>query len=85
MLRHEGLLWTRLVQVSPQALSLRLHTAPAIPTSFWDRRLQTTPGRLRRALARPFSAKLPAPGPNLRKKGGLSALPAPFQVWVLVL
>jgi hypothetical protein len=37
-------------------------TAPPLPTGFWDRRPQPTPGRLRRALARvPFPQDFPLP------------------------
>lgn len=43
-------------------------TLPAIPTGFWDRRPQPTPGRLRRLLARlPFPESYPLPE-RLRKK-----------------
>ncbi len=43
-------------------LSYAAATAPAIPTGFWDRRPQPTPGRLRRALARrPFPHDFPLP------------------------
>jgi hypothetical protein len=48
-------------------------TSPAIPTGFWDRDAQPTPGRLRRAMARlPFPnwADLP---PRLRKKASVTA------------
>ncbi len=42
-------------------LSYGAATSPAIPTGFWDRRPQPTPGRLRRALARvPFPHDLEA-------------------------
>lgn len=41
-------------------LSYGAATSPAIPTGFWDRRPQPTPGRLRRALARvPFPHDFP--------------------------
>ena len=43
-------------------LSYTAATAPAIPTGFWDRRPQPTPGRLRRRLARtPFPHDFPLP------------------------
>jgi DDE superfamily endonuclease len=43
-------------------LSYAAATAPAIPTGFWDRRPQRTPGRLRRLLARtPFPQDFPVP------------------------
>jgi len=42
-------------------LSYGAATAPAIPTGFWDRRPQPTPGRLRRALTRyPFPHDFPS-------------------------
>jgi DDE superfamily endonuclease len=43
-------------------LSYTAATAPAIPTGFWDRSPQPTPGRLRRLLARtPFPHDFPLP------------------------
>jgi hypothetical protein len=43
-------------------LSYAAASSPAIPTGFWDRRPQPTPGRLRRALARcPFPQDFPLP------------------------
>jgi hypothetical protein len=60
-------------------LSYAAATAPAIPTGFWDRRLQPTPGRLRRFLARtPFPQDFPLPA-RLRKKASATAhLPKGF-------
>jgi hypothetical protein len=54
-------------------------TAPAIPTGFWDRRPQPTPGRLRRALARtPFPHDFPLPA-RIRAKAAVTAhLPKGF-------
>jgi hypothetical protein len=47
-------------------------TLPAVPTGFWDRNPQPTPGRLRRLLARtPFPKTYPLPG-QLRKKNSVS-------------
>jgi hypothetical protein len=47
-------------------------TLPAVPTGFWDRAAQPTPGRLRRALARlPFPDLSTLP-PKLRKKASVS-------------
>jgi len=44
---------------------------PAIPTGFWDRRPRSTPGRLRRLLARtPFPESYPWPE-QLRKKASV--------------
>lgn len=49
-------------------LSYAAASSPAIPTGFWDRRPQPTPGRLRRALARcPFPHDFPLPA-RLRAK-----------------
>lgn len=46
-------------------------TLPAIPTGFWDRKPQPTPGRLRRALAGvPFPQSWALP-PRLRKKASV--------------
>jgi hypothetical protein len=43
-------------------LSYAAATSPAVPTGFWDRRPQPTPGRLRRLLARtPFPHDFPLP------------------------
>ncbi len=43
-------------------LSYAAATGPALPTGFWDRRPQPTPGRLRRYLARcPFPHDFPLP------------------------
>lgn len=60
-------------------LSYGAATAPAIPTGFWDRRPQPTPGRLRRALARhPFPHDFPLPA-RLRVKNAPTAhLPTGF-------
>jgi hypothetical protein len=54
-------------------------TAPAVPTGFWDRRPQPTPGRLRRVLARcPFPHDFPLPA-RLREKASPTAhLPKGF-------
>jgi len=60
-------------------LSYGAATAPAIPTSFWDRRPQPTPGRLRRALARtPFPHDFPLPAPMRTKKARTDHLPTGF-------
>jgi hypothetical protein len=60
-------------------LSYAAATAPAIPTGFWDRRPQPTPGRLRRLLARtPFPQDFPLPA-RLREKASATAhLPKGF-------
>ena len=46
-------------------------TRPAVPTGFWDRAAQPTPGRLRRALARLPFPDLAALPPRLRKKASV--------------
>lgn len=49
-------------------------TAPPIPTGFWDRQPQATPGRLRRWLARTSFADLPPlPPERIRKKASVTA------------
>lgn len=60
-------------------LSYSAASSPAIPTGFWDRRPQPTPGRLRRALARcPFPQDFPLPA-RLRRKAAVTAhLPTGF-------
>lgn len=60
-------------------LSYAAATAPAIPTGFWDRRPQATPGRLRRCLARaPFPHDFPLPA-HIREKAAVTAhLPKGF-------
>ena len=47
-------------------------TRPAVPTGFWDRAAQPTPGRLRRALARLPFPDLAALPPRLRKKASVT-------------
>lgn len=47
-------------------------TRPAVPTGFWDRVAQPTPGRLRRALARLPFPDLSALPPRLRKKASIT-------------
>ncbi len=60
-------------------LSYGAATAPAIPTGFWDRRPQPTPGRLRRALARlPFPHDFPLPARMRTKKVRTDHLPTGF-------
>ncbi len=60
-------------------LSYAAASSPAIPTGFWDRRPQPTPGRLRRALARcPFPQDFPLPA-RIRRKAAITAhLPTGF-------
>ena len=60
-------------------LSYVAATAPAVPTGFWDRCPQPTPGRLRRLLARtPFPRDFPLPA-RVREKAAVTAhLPTGF-------
>ena len=54
-------------------LTVLAATLPPIPTGFWDRHPQPTPGRLRRALTGlPFPDSYPLPG-RIRKKASLTA------------
>jgi len=60
-------------------LSYGAATSPAIPTGFWDRRPQPTPGRLRRALARlPFPHDFPLPARIRTKQTRTDHLPKGF-------
>lgn len=60
-------------------LSYGAATSPALPTGFWDRRPQPTPGRLRRALARvPFPHDFPLPAPIRTKRSRTDHLPTGF-------
>jgi len=60
-------------------LSYAAASSPPIPTGFWDRRPQPTPGRLRRALAHhPFPQDVPLPA-RMRIKAAVTAhLPTGF-------
>jgi hypothetical protein len=49
-------------------LSYGAATAPALPTGFWDRKPQATPGRLRRVLARVHFSELGHLPASFRKK-----------------
>ena len=61
-------------------LSYAAATAPAIPTGFWDRRPQPTPGRLRRLLARtPFPQDFPLPA--RRREQASATAPLPEGCW----
>jgi hypothetical protein len=60
-------------------LSYAAATSPAIPTGFWDRHPQPTPGRLRRALARvPFPHDFPLPARIRVKAAPTAHLPTGF-------
>jgi hypothetical protein len=60
-------------------LSYAAATSPALPTGFWDRRPQPTPGRFRRALARvPFPQDFPLPARMRPKRSCTAHLPTGF-------
>ena len=60
-------------------LSYAAATSPAVPTGFWDRRPQPTPGRLRRLLARvPFPATCPLPTRLHQKSSATTQLPTGY-------
>ncbi len=60
-------------------LSYVAATSPAIPTGFWDRRPQPTPGRLRRALTRcPFPHDFPLQARIRTKRARTDHLPTGF-------
>jgi hypothetical protein len=60
-------------------LSYAAATQPALPTGFWDRRPQPTPGRLRRALAQvPFPQDFPYPARIRAKAAVTDHLPKGF-------
>lgn len=46
---------------------------PPVPSGFWDRAPQATPGRLRRLLERTDFSTLPVDDPQLRKKNSVTA------------
>ena len=61
-----------LALLAGSVLSYVAATQPAIPTGFWDRQPQPTPGRLRRALTRlPFPHDFPLPA-RLREKASVT-------------
>jgi hypothetical protein len=60
-------------------LSYAAATSPAIPTGFWDRHPQPTPGRLRRTLARlPFPPDFPLPARIRPKSSATTQLPTGY-------
>jgi hypothetical protein len=62
-----------LALLAGSVLSYAAATGPAVPTGFWDRRPQPTPGRLRRVLARAgFPADFPFPA-RIREKAAVTA------------
>ena len=61
-----------LALLAGSVLSYVAATQPAIPTGFWDRHPQPTPGRLRRALTRlPFPHDFPLPA-RVRQKASVT-------------
>ncbi len=62
-----------LALLAGSVLSYAAATGPAVPTGFWDRHPQPTPGRLRRVLARvAFPAHFPFPA-RIREKAAVTA------------
>ena len=62
-----------LALLAGSVLSYAAATGPAVPTGFWDRHPQPTPGRLRRVLARVgFPAHFPFPA-RIREKAAVTA------------
>jgi hypothetical protein len=62
-----------LAMLAGNILTYMAATLPAIPTGFWDRKPERTPGRLRRALAGvAFSESYPLPK-QIRKKASVTA------------
>jgi hypothetical protein len=62
-----------LVLLAGAIVSYVAATGPAVPTGFWDRQPQPTPGRLRRVLERcSFPRTFPLPG-RLREKDSVTA------------
>lgn len=60
--------WPELALLAASILSYLAATLPPVPTGFWDRKPQPTPGRLRRVLAKVnFSECRPTSG-SIRKK-----------------
>jgi hypothetical protein len=64
--------WPELALLAGAILSYAAAILPAMPTGFWDRYPQPTPGRLRRFLARcPFPTDFPLP-PEIRQKASFT-------------
>lgn len=60
-------------------LSYAAATSPPIPTGFWDRHPRSTPGRLRRILARcPFPRDVPLPARIRQKAAATAQLPTGY-------
>lgn len=65
--------WPELTLLAGALLTYVAATQPAVPTGFWDRRPQPTPGRLRRVLARcVFPNDFPLPA-RVREKASVTA------------
>ena len=62
-----------LVLLAGSILSHAAATSPALPTGFWDRQPQATPGRLRRVLARVDFSNLGSVPASFRKKASPTA------------
>ncbi len=70
---------TKMALLAGAILSYGAATSPALPTGFWDRCPQPTPGRLRRALARlPFPHNVPLPAHIRAKRSRTDHLPTGF-------
>lgn len=54
-------------------LTVLAASLPALPSGFWDRQPQRTPGRLRRVLAATDFSKVPLPDGAFRKKASVTA------------
>jgi hypothetical protein len=68
--------WPELGLLAGAVLQYAAATSPAVPTGFWDRRPQRTPGRLRRVLAgQAFPAEFPWPARFREKRAPTSHLP----------
>ena len=64
--------WPELTLLAGALLTYVAATKPAVPTGFWDRRPQPTPGRLRRVLARcVFPSDFPMPA-QVREKASVT-------------
>lgn len=64
--------WPELTVLAGALLTYVAATQPAVPTGFWDRRPQPTPGRLRRVLARSlFPNDFPLPA-RIREKASVT-------------
>lgn len=71
--------WPELTLLAGALLSYLAATQPAVPTGFWDRHPQPTPGRFRRLLARcPFPKELPLQARVREKASATQHLPKGF-------